>query len=100
MELLKDVTANETGEWFTVGSGRDYVLAISSTADFGGGTLDIEFRDRDTETMLTGDTSNLQFTAAFAPTGVVVGSGMQVRAKLSGATSPDITGVFLYSTDE
>lgn len=100
MELLSNVTGDVTGEWKGVGIGRDFVLAISETANFGSGTLTIEFRDRDTGTKLTGDATNLQFTSAFAPTGVVVGAGMEVRAVLSGSTSPDITGVYLYNVDE
>jgi len=96
MELLRNVTGDVTGDWTTVGNWENFVLAISSTANFDGGTLDIEFRDLATRIVLTGDTANLQFTAPFAPQGVVISSDMQVRAVLSGSTSPNIDGVFLY----
>jgi hypothetical protein len=98
--LLKDATADVTGEWFPVDYGKDWVMAITSTADFGGGTLTIELRDRETGEDLTGDPGNLQFTAAFAPTGLVLGAGMEVRATLSGSTSPNIKGVHLYSAGQ
>lgn len=99
-QLLTDVTADVVGPLESIVEGRTYCVGIAADANLGGGTLTLKVVDRDTNTELATDPAKYEFTAVFEPFEITLAPGMGVQMELAGATAPDISGVFMYKSED
>jgi hypothetical protein len=90
--LLLEITADDTGDWYTAPESGDYLLSLREGDDLGTGTLYIDVADFD-ENVLPGETDR-EITAVGAPILVSLKKGMKVRGRLTGATDP-VVNLFL-----
>lgn len=100
MRLLQNITADTTGTepWILVTNGGSFMMAIPSTASLGGGTLEIEIADRDTDTKYNGS-AELQMTSLPETKLIFIPAGVKVRAQLSGSASASIPFFDLIPAD-
>ena len=81
--LLDDVDVDTDGEWTDYPGGLSTLIVRADT--WGGGTVKVEYRDRDGNGISLG--SDFEFTADNAPTNLLLGN-CKIRATLTGSTSP------------
>lgn len=99
-KLLDNVTDNTEGSVVRIDDGRTYAVGIAADAAFGGGTLTLKVLDLATGTELAAGGDNYTFTDVFEPFEITLAPGMGLQMTLTGATAPDISGVFLYKSED
>lgn len=98
--LVEDMVANGTGPKLPINDGRTYVVGIAADADLGGGTLSLKVLDNATNTELATVAERYEFTAVFEPFEITLAPGMALQVELVGAATPNISGVFLYNSED
>lgn len=98
--LVENMTANGLGPKLPINDGRTYVVGIAADAALGGGTLTLKVLDNATDTELATVAERYQFTAVFEPFEITLAPGMALQVELTGATTPSISGVFLYNSED
>ena len=85
---ILQTSASATGAWFRVEYGGDFTFTQLDADSLGGGTLYIDVADG-AQRVIEPDAA-LDFTAVMTPQVVKLSRGMHVRARLAGATAPDV----------